>query len=207
MPIKILVAFFVGAFGLVAHAQIPDVERLKSMTPAEAKALPFSRVPHRAMTPPMAEWNNNSLRNFDRLSMLNNVFRRLRLRASSFREARIGSVRFDESDLRESNFSKALIYGTSFRLVVADGSHFNGARFYGNKAPSWSCVRCDFQNTDFNASSLTWANLSFADLRGADLSQADVAGVRFAGATYDSKTKLPFSDERAAALGMKKVQP
>lgn len=207
MHIKIWAALLIGAFGLVGHAQIPDVERLKTMTPAEIRALPFSRVPYRSMGPQIADWNNNSLRNFDRVAMINNVFRRLRLRASSFRETRLASVRFDESDLRESDFSKSLIYGSSFRQVVADGSDFSEARFYGNKAPAWSCAHCNFQNADLNGSSLTWANLSFANLRGADLSQVDIAGVRFEGATYDSKTKLPFSEERALALGLKKVQP
>ncbi|UXR66021.1 pentapeptide repeat-containing protein [Bdellovibrio bacteriovorus] len=54
------------------------------------------------------------------------------------------------------------------------------------------------------------AHLSFADLRktdltGTDLSQAFLYGAQLDGALFNEKTHLPFSEQTALKLGMKKV--
>lgn len=109
------------------------------------------------------------------------------LRGANIRKARMSGSKltganFAGADLRVSEMSKIVMSGTSFA-----GASMQGANFYRVRMK-----HCDLSNVNFQG-----ARFSRTDMR-----DAIVEGAFFKYAEYDDRTDLPFSESRAAELGM-----
>ena len=113
----------------------------------------------------------------------------------------------DDAELRNHDFSGAILEGVCCMDASFDGSSFRGADLYWAIAMGASFRNCDFTDAILRGADLTdtvfaGARLIRTDfsrdnlggatqLQGADLSTATIQGCRFDGAQCDSKSKFP----------------
>ena len=113
----------------------------------------------------------------------------------------------DDADLRNRDFSGALLQGVCCMDACFDGSSLSGADLYWAIAMGCSFRDCDltdaiFCGADLKDTVFTGARLIRADFsrdnlggatqfQGANLSGAIIQNCRFDGAEYDAKTQFP----------------
>jgi uncharacterized protein YjbI with pentapeptide repeats len=113
----------------------------------------------------------------------------------------------DDADLRDHDFSGAILEGVICISARFDGSSFRGADLYWAIAFEASFADCDFTDADLRGANLMEANFANAQLirtnfgrnnlggstklQGADLSTATIQYCRFEGAQYDATTRFP----------------
>jgi len=113
----------------------------------------------------------------------------------------------DDAELRERDFSGAVLEGVCCMDARFDGSSFRGADLYWAIAMGASFAACDFTDADLRGADLKDTNFTDArlirtnfsrnnvggatQLQGADLSTAAIHDCLFDGAQYDSTSKFP----------------
>lgn len=130
------------------------------------------------------------------------TFRRIDLSGREFVFAKIINTRILASSLRGANLENATFAGvavdaSNFREINARNSVFRGAQFQFT----------DLRDANFSLADLRGAEFRYSRLQGADFRDADLRDVilfdsRYEKAKFNDGTKLPFSRERALALGM-----
>ena len=107
------------------------------------------------------------------------------IRKARLRGADLAGALFRGADMRVADISKL-----DMKKADLSGADLSGALFF----------RTDMRDCDLTGANFQGARFSRADLRG-----AKTEGARFLYAEYDSATRLPFSPEHAARLGMIKT--
>lgn len=112
-----------------------------------------------------------------------------------FRGAEITTFNIREMDLRESDFSGAV-------LEKADLSHANleGSKFYRTVAKESAWVKTNLQNADMTSINLLDADLQKADIRGTKLIGANLFGANFGRVHSDELTKLTDANQKNVTI-------
>lgn len=156
----------------------------------------------------------NSLQSsFENILLKNLRYNNLELRGKTFENCEIENFYLPSLSLENSshmncvfqktNLEEAVVIATSFYNCLmtdlkAKGAHFEGVSFYKTDLRGST-----FENASFEGCFFEGADLSSVDFSGADLSLSNLYGCHsVVGATFDHKTKLPFSIEEAKRLGM-----
>lgn len=105
---------------------------------------------------------------------------------------------------RKTDFSQAQMRGFIGRATDFSKAIFNGADLRGSRFSRAVLREADLRGAQLNESDLSFADLRGADLTGADLTDAFALGTRFENARFDSKTRLPFSEETALGRGLRR---
>ena len=134
--------------------------------------------------------------------------RGLYYRGYNFENAKMAGSNFSgkTTDLREASFYLTDLRSSNFSKANLQSANFGYSRLIG----------ADFRNSKARKAIFFWTNLQNARLQGADFSFADLRGAtmhlsfidsstKFEYAIYDGYTTLPFSDEKAQLLKMKKT--
>jgi uncharacterized protein YjbI with pentapeptide repeats len=106
------------------------------------------------------------------------------------------------ADLSQANFSKAYLDGARLKAARGRGVVMNSATLRGA-----DLQKADFKNAiakgaQFDNAKLDGADFSKSDLRSAALTEVSYNKTDFSGAKYNRRTKLPFTESQASALGM-----
>ncbi len=115
---------------------------------------------------------------------------RASLTQSSFEEINGDFIGIKRSYLQSVIWKKA-----SLKNLLATASRIRKSQF----------IECDLRDADFWGANLQETSFEKSDLRGANLQATYLLFTNFKEARFNSKTKLPFSEEEALSRGMVKV--
>jgi uncharacterized protein YjbI with pentapeptide repeats len=118
-------------------------------------------------------------------------------RGSEFQEAEFQNNQGGRSDYSKSDFKAFRAHGANFNKSIFQNTDFRAAKIFFAEFKN-----CDFLNADFSGADISFSDFSDANLKGANLTDTWYVGSIFKGARIDSRTKLPFSLDKARQLGM-----
>ncbi|MBX2988527.1 MAG: pentapeptide repeat-containing protein [Bdellovibrionaceae bacterium] len=104
------------------------------------------------------------------------------------------------SDSRHQSLLSTLVLQSRF-----EDSDFQGARWAGNTVISSHFKKLSFRDADLRGMVFRSSRFQEVDFRGADLRDTVFLACDFQESFFDSSTRLPFSRERARALGLKEA--
>ncbi len=107
-------------------------------------------------------------------------------------DVRLFNVKVSDSDFRENVFKRAHLEKVSFFNM-----NFFKATFYGAVLDG-----VVFENSELGGAEFNFATLRNVHFKNIDLRSVVFVGTRFEKSYYDEDTKLPFSKERAARMGL-----
>ncbi|MEK6623713.1 MAG: pentapeptide repeat-containing protein [Bdellovibrionota bacterium] len=137
--------------------------------------------------------------------------------ADQFAHANFSGARLQSAGFRGiftyTDFRAALLQNAKLAHIYARGAYFSHASMEHANLYDTDLYLAHFVESWMRGGDLRYARAVGADFQGADLTAALLQGGDFRvtnlakarslqGAEYDSKTRLPFSDEEAASLGM-----
>ena len=108
------------------------------------------------------------------------------------RDLQLSNIKVSDTDFRGNNFSRAFFKNVSFLNV-----NLFKSSFYGAILNDVVFQDSDLRGVIFNF--VTFHNVYFKNI---DLRSSLLIGARFKNSYYDKNTKLPFSKEEAAQVGL-----
>lgn len=160
--------------------------------------------------------------NFSQTTLSYVQFQASTLNKANFAGATLDSAGFVSCSLEDARFSSALLQGADFAGSSLNRANFSGANLTGAKLENLPGEKVNFERAilsqaSLRGSSFNGANcsnarlvdvnlervkLQMANLKGADLSRTMVERAEFRGAVFSKHTQLPFTKDKALALGM-----
>jgi uncharacterized protein YjbI with pentapeptide repeats len=117
------------------------------------------------------------------------------VRRSIVLQSKFKDIQVQSLDIRGSHFKGVTFEKANLTNLLANGTRFTKTQFQD----------CDLTDADFWGSQLMQVDFSGSNLSGANLQTTVILFSKFQGAQFNSKTKLPFSEEEALKRGMVKV--